>query len=181
MSDKTISLARKLKALADQGIGGEKLNASIMLEKLMQQHGITIEMIEGKIVKEHEFYLEPANSQFFIQVASSVLGMKFNYGRYTYKNSRKPGKDRRYVTCTDSEFIEIMAKYDFYKSAYDDDLGIFYAAFIQKNRLFSKEPISENEDEVFPELSIEEKTRLFKMFQMMEGMEAKKFYKQIDK
>ena len=45
---KYIELAKKLKALADRGIGGEKINAEKMLNALMKKHKISIEDIEGE-------------------------------------------------------------------------------------------------------------------------------------
>lgn len=39
--NKAIDKAKKLKALADRGIGGEKLNAKAQLDKLMKEHNLS--------------------------------------------------------------------------------------------------------------------------------------------
>ena len=55
---KNIELAKKLKALADKGIGGEKSNAEAMLNNLMKKHNITIEEIEGEKLMDFFFKIE---------------------------------------------------------------------------------------------------------------------------
>lgn len=44
-NSKYLELAKKIKALADRGVGGEKINAAAMLELHMTRHGITMENI----------------------------------------------------------------------------------------------------------------------------------------
>ena len=46
MNDNILLLAKKLKELADRGIGGEKQNAEKKLKMLMSKYGITPEMLE---------------------------------------------------------------------------------------------------------------------------------------
>ena len=55
---KNIDLAKKLKALADRGVDGEKTNAEAMLNSLMKKHNITIEEIEGEELLDFFFKIE---------------------------------------------------------------------------------------------------------------------------
>ena len=181
-NDKVFLLAKKLKALADRGIGGEKQNAITMLEKLMKTHGITIDMLEGLLITEHICYIQPEARVFFHQVVASELGKGgARPYKFTYKLKRVPGKDRFGLQCTDEEFIYIMAKFEFYYRQYLEDQEIFYSAFIQKNRLYVKpNDDGEKSEDDRPPLTPEEKLKLYKMANMMEGLEMKVFNKQID-
>jgi len=182
MEDKIIILAKKLKALADGGIGGEKTNAIKMLETLMKKHSITMEMIEGKIIKEHEFFLLSEEYQFFHQVAASVFG---NDGPRPYKfmykgGKRAPGKDRCGIDCSYEDFIYLMAKHQFFYNQYLEDQKIFYSAFVQKNKLYTKPCDDEEElDSDRPPLTPQEKARLFKIANVMQGLDRAVFNKQL--
>ena len=57
MNEKYIILAKKLKALADKGIDGERVNAQKMLDTLMRKHNLTITDIEGEKTDDYFFSL----------------------------------------------------------------------------------------------------------------------------
>lgn len=44
--DKKRELLQKLKALADRGVGGEKVNAQRKLDEYMRKHGYTLEDLD---------------------------------------------------------------------------------------------------------------------------------------
>jgi hypothetical protein len=50
--NKILDKAKKLKELADRGIGGEKDNAKVMLEKWMLKHNITMNELEGHTIND---------------------------------------------------------------------------------------------------------------------------------
>lgn len=183
MNEKILETAKKLKALSDRGVDGEKENAIEMLSRFMQKHGITAEMIEGRIIKKHIVFLEPMfEKRFFAQICASVLGGGYSLYRYTYKLTKareNVGKFRYGIECTDAEFIEIEAKHEFFFNCFLEDMDIFRSAFIQKNQLYQKSDDSDNEDTETPQLTPEEKAKLFKMANMMMGMDKKEFLKQI--
>lgn len=56
---------------------------------------------------------------------------------------------------------------------------LFYSAFIQKQKLYSK-PEDKVDDEEEKEMTPEEKARMWKMVQMMGGIEKKSIVKQIE-
>lgn len=72
MSDKT-ELLRKLKKLADEGIGGEKVNAEKKLNKLMSKYGISeTELLEDKIETMEFIYHGVEQKRLLIQIIYKV-------------------------------------------------------------------------------------------------------------
>ena len=55
MSDKIHIKLIKLLALAERGVGGEKVNAQRMLEKLMKRHGIEMSDLAGEKIETRWF------------------------------------------------------------------------------------------------------------------------------
>ncbi len=45
---KIITLAKKLHALAERGVGGEKINAEYKLKELCQKHNISLDDLESE-------------------------------------------------------------------------------------------------------------------------------------
>lgn len=158
--DKIIELAKKLKALSDRGVGGEKLNASKKLEQIMKRHGLTIEDIEGERKNYTYFKVAEIQHQLFIQITSSVLGIGFEL----MKDRRKRGQFVLLLTAF--EAVEIQMKYDFYWKLYKDELDIFTSAFIAKNDIYHP-----NGNKVNPnELSKDEIARLKRIIEMSDSI-----------
>jgi hypothetical protein len=131
MSDeKIVDLARKLKALAERGVGGEKENAAQKLKRLLAKHGISIEEIESAERSEELFKYKNGQQQILLQCIRMVMGMETKI--YSVRRLR----NAVIVECTKAEFLEIKATFEFYSKAYERDLKLFLRAFIQKNRLF---------------------------------------------
>lgn len=61
----------------------------------------------------------------------------------------------------------MQIEFDFYKSLYYEELDLFQQAFIQKHNIFDLNGGSDEEKEY----TIEEKQKIMRMFQMMEGMQ----------
>lgn len=133
---KIIDLARKFKALAERGDGGEKLNAERMLAELMEKHGLTIEDIEGSAVKDYYFNLTDINKQLWIQVVGSVgqdLVMAGPFPVDMMKQNNLPGN--YLVESTAAEYIEIDSKFAFYDRLFNSELKVFTHAFLHANNL----------------------------------------------
>lgn len=165
-----IDLAKKLKALADRGIGGEKINAEIQLLKLMQRYGITIEEIEGDQLEARYFKVPKDGRKLFHQICATVIDRKFDI----YLDRTKKGSMLLEVTA--SEAIEIECKFEFYYTALIKELDVFYSAFIAANNLYPK-----NAKEIDIEtLSEDELKRIKKARIMARGIDSKTFNKQIE-
>lgn len=66
---------KKIKALADRGVGGEKTTAQATLERLMQEHGITEADLEVERVETVFFpYHDELERRILIQIIFSVTG-----------------------------------------------------------------------------------------------------------
>jgi hypothetical protein len=156
--DKVKELAKKLKALADRGEGGERLTAENMLQKLLKKHDISIAEIEGEsteiemisISKKYEFI-----SHIIIQ---SVVG-ECPFYSFTNKDTGKNLSSKTGVKCTKAEFIEIQAKLDFYYKVFETELHYFEIAFLHKNNIEPKTFNPENDDRR-KQLSYEESQKI---------------------
>lgn len=129
-----LELIKKIQALALNGVGGEALNAQKKLESLMKKYNISKEELNEEVVNEFEIKTKNAFEQDLLnQICFSVYGNIDNSkGLYYYTTSKKI----MLVKCTKAEFLEIEAKFDFYKKEYKKQLRLFYKAFIQSNHLF---------------------------------------------
>lgn len=124
-----LKLAKKIKALADRGVGGEKINAEQMLNALMQKHDISMEQLEEGATDWHEYKIKPTDRLFFMSVVVSVLRNKIkNYKQYKLKF---------WIESTDAEYLEIEAKFDFFLKVYEKDICIFRRAWFIKNELYN--------------------------------------------
>lgn len=165
-NDKLQDILRKLKALADKGIEGEKENAEKALRRLADKHGIDLSTLDDDARSFYEFNVKKHPALFY-QIAANVLATK---QWRTYKVGKTRG-----IECTKYQAIEIEAKYDFYCKEYDKDLKVFYKAFVHKNDL----GVSVQSDDEPKELTREQKEEELRVSWMMEGLERKKYHKQL--
>ena len=170
--DKVTELAKKLKELAERGVGGEKQNAEYHLQRLLEKHGMTLEDILEEKRDVREFKVPKEKEEFFFQVAASVVG------REGVRHSKEGRSFLMNLTIT--EYLEIEAKFDFFWKAYKEELDIFYSAFVQKNKLYSKPSDKDKDNSEEKELTKEEKEKLRRMWAMADGIKRHTLTKQID-
>lgn len=160
-------LLRKIKALADRGIDGERESAQAILSRLMDQYGITEADLEAERSETAWFaYSQETERRLLNQIIYMVTGASgFGcVGSYSGRKRKKMGAD-----CTAAERIEIENAYAFFKAAMNEELEIFYSAFANKNHLFP--PADKCPPREAEELTAEERARALKAGLMMEGME----------
>lgn len=166
MSSKA-ELLKKIKALADRGIDGERESAQAVLARMMKKYGINEEELEAEHRETAWFpYSQETERRLLNQIIYMVTGaIGFGgVGAYSGRKRKKMGAE-----CTAAERLEIEANYAFFKAAMEEDLEIFYSAFANKNNLFpSKDKVKPRDIE---DLSPEEKSRYIKVGLMAEGME----------
>ncbi len=126
---------RKLMALAERGVGGEKDNARRMLEKMLARHGMTMaDLSEEKRQMfwfKHDTDVERSLGQ---QISAKVLNTS-DYDVYcVYKNKRK--RKQFGVMLTPSEAVEFELHYDALRKSLADHMRIAYSAFVQANNIF---------------------------------------------
>lgn len=178
-SDKEIerihAIAKKLHALAERGVDGEKANAEKVLAAFLKKHNLKLDDLLGEQKTRRWFKVSKTKDKFFHQVAASVLGVKFS----TF--TRPSLKGMVGIDLTAEEFVEVESRFDFYWRAYQEDLEVFYSAFIQRNKLYAKPSDDElREDSEEKPLSLEQKQKLFKTQMMMQGIERRTHRKQLE-
>lgn len=174
---KNIELAKKLKALADRGVDGEKTNAEAMLNSLMKKHKITIEEIEGEKLMDFFFKIEKKDYKFLLQIIKHVnYGIKC-YGEFPKKLIREHSyiKGNYMITCTASEYIEIEAKHIFYKRLYNEEVAVFNKAFFKANNLLIDLPDREDE-----EMTLEDYENWKRVNEMSKKIKVGQFNKQLE-
>lgn len=164
-----------LKALAERGVAGEKESAQKMLDKLMEKYGITERDI---CAKEMEIAWFRYHDDLEFRLLNQIIYMVF--GDCDVYNKLGTSKRKHKVLgtyCTAAERLEIELNFEFYKRAMQEELKLFYSAFMYKNGLF---PSDEKPKAITPGkfLSREEELRLSFM---MEGMERRTMTKMIER
>ena len=168
----------KVKALADRGEGGERESAERTLAALMERYGITEADLEDNQVSTHWIrYKTVWEKKLLHQRAYMYLGEGNSFGcvgTYTGRSRKKVG-----IKCTPAQYIEIEADFAFYSAAMEEEMGIFYSAFLQKNNLFPPPELArENtEEEIAEAMDLE---RLAKISAMMDGIEQHTRHKAIE-
>jgi hypothetical protein len=146
---KHIELAKKLKALSEKGIGGEKITAEKMLNDLLKKYNITIEEIEGEKIQDYYFSVSENDFDLFNQIVKCVKYSIKVYGRFPIKMIKDYSLGGNHsIKCTASEYVEVEAKFSLYKKLYREELKIFYSAFLKANGLLIDNP---NKTEPTPE------------------------------
>jgi hypothetical protein len=141
----------------------------------MDKHGISMDVLEENEEKKHTFIVEKDDYKMWRQIVSSVLG---DASISFFANNRRGKRAKTYfVLCAPDKAIEIQAKFDFYNNIWREELDVFYSAFVQKNKIYKK--ASEKDEYDDKELTPEEERRLWKMMNMMEGMDRHHFVKQL--
>lgn len=165
---KILDLAKKMKALADKGVGGEKANAVDMLEKIMEKHNLTMEDIEGEKKDHHYFKVSTKQEEIFWQVARSVIGKC-----ESFINKKKPGYFIFELTAL--EAVELQMKYDFYWRLYEEEFEIFRAAFIQRNSIFHPDGKQIDPNDLSPK----EREKAMRVIEMSQKIKNEVFRKQL--
>lgn len=175
---KHIELAKKLKALADQGVGGEKINAETMLNALLKKYKITLEEIEGESIKKYFFNLNPEEYRFFHQIVKNVNFSIKVYGPIPKKKIKTLQiEGNLFIESTASDYIEIETKFEFYKGLYEEELEIFYNAFLTANKLLALDP---DKTRTTADLSPEEWQEYQRIQNMANKIKVGQFRKQLD-
>lgn len=129
MDPKLESRLKKLMALADRGVGGEKQNAQRMLQKLLDKHGLTIaELLEDK-TEWHSFRYRGKEEE-------TILSQTF----FKILDAQKIGviatKSELKVRCTQFQAIEIQTHWDVYRTEYRKERKALLDAFIVRNSIY---------------------------------------------
>lgn len=157
--DKAIRMARKLRELSKRGVGGEAVNAAKMLAHFLEKAGLTLEDIGEDVKKEYCWRFKgQEHKRFILQVISSVI-----HGPEVYRWKAKPNS--LCVELTESEHVEVVIRLDHYWKLWQEESRLFYAAFIQANKLYRKPDPDKQADQ--RDLTPEEEEELRRLIEKM--------------
>ena len=123
---------KKIKALAERGVGGEKETAMKMYEELKARYDIEEEIMLDTVSKHWFGYSDKMEEELLIQIFYMVTGSAAYY-RYNGNYSRRK---KRGCDCTEIEAAEITLYFNFYKEELKRELEAFLTAFRCGNKLF---------------------------------------------
>ena len=166
--ERLLEKLKRIKALAERGVNGEQDNATALLAALMEKHGITEADLEGAEIHVHWIrYKTIYERKLLFQLSYMHLGSGHAsgcVGAYSGRKRKEVG-----INCTPAQYIEIAADYQFYREALEEEMDVFYSAFIQKNDLFPPPDLAgEHDDPVPVDMDV-----ILKMSAMMEGIERR--------
>lgn len=132
MDSKAEQIIKKVKALAERGVGGEKTNAQALLKKLMEKHGVKDEDLEDDKKIWNLVFVPAERRALFYQVAGTVLGKDIYV-------DNSDDEDSIFIQCTKAEAIEIEAKYTVHWDGFKGEIDVLLAAYIIRNDLVVKD------------------------------------------
>jgi Mg2+ and Co2+ transporter CorA len=151
-SERIKELLLKLKALSEQGNGGEKENATEMLNKALKKHGLTLEDLEKEEKQVRVFKIKDRGDSSVI-LAQCIWDVVHDAD---VKQSTK--KLEVYCELSASDYVEVSEKYKHYYNIWLKEKKEFLTAYILRNKIgLSEEPSGESKLTEEEQLSIVKK------------------------
>ena len=120
LTEKQKALIKKVQALAERGVGGEKETAEKKLNMLMEKYGIESLELDEERLDDYDFKFSGSiEKKILRQVIYKVLRdpEKLRESVFYYRYG-KGSKSTMIVNCTKAEEIEIRIQFDFYKDLF---------------------------------------------------------------
>lgn len=169
---KYLDLAKKIKALAEKGSPGERENAARALKSMMLKYGITESQLDDEI--EDYRAIKVGINKYHHRLLEQICYMVFNIPDFPiYRVNSERGT--RYLFTTISKHIEIECMFEFYKARFDEQLSLYYDAFVMKNDLYPEG--SAKPESFFSEAEIE---KMRKAAAIASGLETSEYRKQLN-
>lgn len=124
----------RLKALAERGIGGEKENAAMLLNKLCLKYGLSLDEIESSDEVTIRWF-KHKSGKMYGQLLSQCMAKTVGTGKSRYQRTHSRA-NLLGIECTVAQSIEIELDYDLYSKALEKDIERLFDMFIQKNDIF---------------------------------------------
>ena len=155
---------KKLYALAMRGVGGEKVQAQAILEKLLKKYAMTLADLDEEIINEYELEYHGREQEMLLkQTIYKVTDDSRCFYNLVYTYSRRRCRNRLGVRCTAAQKAEIEFLFSFYVRVWEKEKAAFLEAYIQKHSIFG----NLKEGEKGRELTLEE---LEKLNALMKGL-----------
>ena len=174
MEDRLKSKLLKLYELAKKGVDGEKINAELLLNKMLQKHNLTIENIIQEKPKERGYkYTTSLNKTLLVQIIFNVTKRSEIYG---VRKSREV-----FSSVTDYEHIQILELLDFHLDNFNLEkkqlLNDFINAYVQKHKLYRDLPDSELKED--KPLTKEEEQAIWRMSNIKDILSNRSYTKKL--
>ena len=177
VQDSIMEKLRKIKALAENGVGGEVIAAQEALDRLLKEHGLTLEDISDEQSRYYEFkYSNEREMALMMQVLVHLFGSKshvFRTGRFV-----KKGKVV-FLEMTKLEYIDFKNMWEYYRREWkkymEKGLKEMLSAYVLKFNLYDITPNPEDKPSERPDFSTIMRIRM-----MSEGIDADPYAKMIE-
>lgn len=165
---------KKIRALALEGVGGEKEQAQALLDKLTEKYNVSFDEIDEETINNYEFeYHGKEQKQLLRQTIYKITNDSGSTFSLRYLHSGRKCKTKLSAKCTATQKAEIEFLFDFYKRLWEKERQALLLAFIQKHRIFGQLKDGEEPTEL-----TDEETE--KILALMRGLSNESPQKQID-
>lgn len=138
---------RKLKALAEQGVGGEADNAKAALLKTLAKHGLSLEDIADAQLRRYDFAFKGKDEQMIlVQVMSKVLNQDRDLPLYRVRNRAKLLAD-----LSPEQYIDVREMFDWYRAEWRDERKRMQTAFVLRHGIHPSKAASTDGPKLSPE------------------------------
>lgn len=166
-----IELAKKLKALADRGVGGERVNAQAMLDKMLKEKKISHADLEENIAEKRTISVPLKRAEQVTDVAMACIRKVLGASARAWWT----GPAEITIECTHAERAEIQILCDIYIASFEKHLETFVYGFIIKNDIFPKDA----GDQPRQALTYEERVMIGRARQMAEVIRKEEILKRL--
>ena len=158
---------KKIQALAESGIEGERVNAQRLLDELLAKYNVSLEELAGGQTFRTEFrYRTAAERKLLAQIVMKVCS--------TRKVKHHPGTgDIQVFYLTRAQAADVGDAYTHYKAELKRSLDDVLSALCYRHNLFA--PDEEGDEAVKP--SAEAEARAQRIISLMRGMDTKDWKK----
>lgn len=177
VQDSIMEKLRKIKALADKGVGGEVIAAQEALNRLLKEHGLTLEDISDEQRKDYEFkYSNEREMALMMQILVHLFGSK----SHVYKTGVFNKKAKIvFLEMTRLEYIDMKNMWDYYRREWkkylEKGLKEMLSAYVLKFNLYD---ITSNPEDKPSEML--DFNTIMRIRTMSEGIDADPYAKMIE-
>ena len=163
MKNSIIEQLRKIDALAESGVAGERENAQSLLESLCRKYGVDRDSLLSGETKTFKFVVTKARDfTLFKQCCFHVLQVT----EIKYRKRR----EAVWMDMTQAEAIDLRACHLHYRRLYREEEELLYEAFVARNRIYG--PASDENEA--PEMDAERLARLLALMRSLSDNSWKK-------
>lgn len=169
IDEKKLLLMKKLRELAERGVGGEREGARQKMEELMKKYNIEEADLSDDIEEDFEFkYSNDQEFKLLSQTFYKVIWKDYIHKAYRYTRG-KGQKTIRGIRCTKQQGIQIAIEYEFYCQQWKKEQEFLLSAFIQKHNIFMMDEDKQiNGEEEKEKMSRKEALRMLAAMEAME-------------